>query len=332
MTKPKTRVTIVDADSIAYRCAAASEKRSIIAKHNITGREKEFSTITEFKAFLKDWVTNNPTKPVSFEDYSIQDVQTPEPIENCLYSVKANVERIKERTDADQIVILVGGKSTYRESLPLPSLYKGQRVGMQRPIHLKEAKQYLINFHKAEEISGIEVDDETIVRAYGFRDMGFDVTIASIDKDNLQVEDFRVYNYADDDLFMVEGHSVKEITKGKGKKVVGSGVGFLAYQMLVGDSTDCYNPTELAGIKYGDASALKDLKDCIEPMDFLEVVKRKYSEWYPEPITYTAWDGEEYTKDYKDILQMYFCCAKMLRHGADTNNAEEFFAGHGVEL
>jgi len=332
MTKKKTKVTIIDADSIAYRCAAASEKRTILAKHNSTGRVKEFNTRTEFKAFLKDWVANNPTKPVSFEDYSIEDVQTPEPLEHCLYSVKANVERIKESTEADRLIILVGGKSTYRESLPLPSLYKGSRTDTLRPIHLKAAKEYLINVHKAEEINGIEADDETMLRAYEFRDMGFDVTISSIDKDNLQVEDFKVYNYADDELFTVEGHTVKQITKGKGKKVVGSGVGFLALQCLIGDSVDCYRPTELAGIKYGEMSALKDLKDCKEPKDFLEVVVNKYKEWYPEPVTYTAWDGKEYIKDYKEILQLYFCCAKMLRHSADTNNAEEFFAEYGVTL
>jgi len=327
MTKPKTRITIIDADSIAYRCAAASEKRSIVVKHNPTGKEKEFNTRTEFKELLK-----SKNKLSKLADYSIQDIQTPEPIENCLYSVKSNVERIKERTEADTMIILVGGKSTYRESLPLPTLYKSSRIGMQRPIHLKEAKQYMINVHKAEEINGIEADDECILRAYEFRDMGFDVTISSIDKDSLQVEDFKIYNYADDELFTVEGHTVKQITKGKGKKVIGSGVGFLAYQCLVGDLTDGYNPCELAGIKYGDASALKDLKGCKQPRDFLEVVVNKYKEWYSEPTTYTAWDGEEYTKDYKEILQMYFCCAKMLRHSTDTNNAEEFFANYGVTV
>lgn len=323
----KTKVTIVDADSIAYRCAAASEKRSIIVKHNPTGISKEFSTRTEFKDLLK-----SKNKFDKIGEYSIEDVQTPEPIENALHSVKANIERIKERTEADQMIIIVGGTSNYRESLALPTLYKSQRIGMQRPVHLKEAKQYLINVHKAEEVNGIEADDEVMLRAYEFRDMGFDVTIASIDKDNLQVEDFKVYNYADDELFEVQGHSIKQITKGKGKKVVGSGVGFLAYQMLVGDPTDGYNPCELAGIKYGDISALKDLNGCDEPKDFLEVVVKKYKQWYPEPVTYTAWDGEQYTKDYKEILQMYFVCAKMLRSAADENNAEEFFNSYGVEL
>lgn len=327
MVKRKPKVTVVDADSIAYRCAAASEKRSILVKHNPTGIEKEFGTRTEFKTLLK-----SKNKLDKIDEYSIEDVQTPEPIENALHSVKANIERIKERTEADQMIILVGGKSTYRESLPLPSLYKGARTNMLRPIHLKEAKQYLINVHKAEEINGYEADDEVIIRTYEFKEIGCDVTISTIDKDSLQVEDFKIYNYADDELFDVQGHSIKQITKGKGKKVIGSGVGFLAYQMIVGDSTDGYNPCELSSIKYGDASALKDLKDCIEPKDFLGVVKRKYQEWYPEPVTYTACDGTEHTKDWKDILKMYFQCAYMLRSRNDKASAEEFFNYYGVKL
>jgi len=327
MTKPKTRVTIVDADSVAYRCAAASEKRTVLVKHLPTGQSKEFKTRTEFKALLK-----SKNKLHKLEEYEFEDVQTPEAIENCLYSVKSNIGRIKERTQADTMIVLVGGKSTYRESLPLPSLYKGKRDGTIRPIHLKEAKDYLINFHKAEEINGIEADDETIIRAYQFKDMGFDVTISTIDKDSLQAEDFKMYNYADDELFSVNGHSVEMITKGKGQKVVGSGVGFLAYQMLVGDGADCYNPTELAGIKYGDAPALKDLKDCKEPKDFLQVVLNKYKAWYKEPITYTAWDGTEHTKDYKGILDLYFKCAKMLRSSDDKNDSKEFLASYGVVI
>lgn len=323
----KKKITIVDADSIAYRCAAASEKRRILVKHIPTGIEKEFNTRTEFKDLLK-----SKNKLDKLDDYSIQDIQTPEPIENCLHSVKSNIERIKERTEADQMIILVGGKSTYRESLPLPTLYKSSRIGMQRPIHLKEAKKYLINVQNAEEIQHIECDDETVIRAYEFRDKGFDVTVASIDKDNFQVEDFKVYNYADDELFTVEGHSIKQITKGKGKKVVGSGAGFLALQCLIGDITDTYRPTELAGIKYGEISALKDLKGCKEPKDFLKVVKHKYQEWYPEPVTYCAWNEQEYTKDWKDILQMYFKCAYMLRSRDDKASAEEFFYNYGVKL
>jgi hypothetical protein len=42
----------VDADLIAYRYAAANEKRTIIAKHLKSNREKIFKTRTEIKALL----------------------------------------------------------------------------------------------------------------------------------------------------------------------------------------------------------------------------------------------------------------------------------------
>jgi hypothetical protein len=45
-----------------------------------------------------------------------------------------------------------------------------------------------------------------------------------------------------------------------------------------------------------------------------------------------SWDGVEHTRDWKEILQMYFKCAKMLRYRGDTANANEFFNEHGVYL
>jgi hypothetical protein len=327
MSKKPKKITVVDADSIAYRCAAASERRYIEVTHTPTGTTKEFDTRTEFKALLK-----SKNKLDKLQEYSIEDKQLAEPIENCLSSVKAQVERIKERTEADELDIVVGGKSTYRESLPLPTLYKSARADVMRPVHLKEAKRYLIDVHKAQEVQGIEADDLVIQKVYAYRDMRYDTTLSSNDKDSLQIEGFRIYDHSKDVFIDVNGCSIELIKKASGNKVQGCGIGFLSYQMLVGDITDGYKPTELAGVKYGDVSAYKDLKDCKEPKDYLKVVARKYQEWYPTAVTYKAWDGTEHTKDWKEILQMYWKCAYMLRHEFDEADATEFFALHGVQL
>ena len=323
MTK---RIAIVDADSICYRSAAASEKRSIVVTHLPTGIEKEFSNRTEFKDLLK-----SKNKLDKVDDYLIKDKQEPEPLANCLHTVKMQIERIEEVSEANEMLIIVGGKSSYRENLPLPTRYKSTRENMLRPIHLKEAKNYLINKHSAKEVNIIEADDAVMIEAYSYKGKGYDVIISSIDKDNRQAEDFYVYDYSkspSEGLYYLKGHSVE---KGK-NKLLGSGVGFLSSQLLLGDLVDVYKPTEIVGIKYGMMSAFKDLSSCKEPSDFLEVVRRKYKEWYPEPVTYTAWDGTEHTKDWKGILQMYFKCAYMLRSREDKADAEEFFDKYGVTL
>ena len=325
------KVTIIDADSVAYRSAAASEERLIKVTHIPTGKVKEFKNRTELKTRLKEKGTLD-----QLDDYLIEDIQKPEPIANCLHTVKRQIEMISSVTEADDTIIVVGGKSSYREELPLPTKYKGNRDNMLRPIHLKEAKQYLINKFKAVEINGIESDDAVIVYAEQMKDQGHDVTIASIDKDSRQVQGFTIYDYSkepEQGFFKCNNDTIQKIEKnGKPAKVTGTGIGFLAFQCLNGDRVDFYRPTELAGIKFGDVGAYNLLKDCKSTTEFLTVVKEQYEKWYPEPVTYTAWDGKEYTKDWKEILDMYFKCCYMLRSEFDDADSRKFFLKYGVDL
>ena len=325
------KVTIIDADSVAYRSAAASEERLIKVTHIPTGKVKEFKNRTEFKTRLKEKGTLD-----QLDDYLVEDIQKPEPIANCLHTVKRQIEMISSVTEADDTIIVVGGKSSYREELPLPTKYKGNRDNMLRPVHLKEAKQYLINKFKAVEINGIESDDTVIVYAEQMKAQGHDVTIASIDKDSRQVQGFTIYDYSkepEQGFFGCSHDTIQKIEKkGKPTKVTGTGIGFLAYQMLVGDKTDGYRPNDISGIKFGDIGAYKALQDCKSPTEFLQVVKEQYKKWYPEPITYTAWDGKEYTKDWKEILDMYFKCCYMLRSEFDDADSRKFFLKYGVDL
>ena len=47
-------LAVIDGDIIAYRCAAASEQRTIQAMHKVTGEVVDAKTRTEFKLSLKD--------------------------------------------------------------------------------------------------------------------------------------------------------------------------------------------------------------------------------------------------------------------------------------
>ena len=66
-------------------------------------------------------------------------------------------------------------------------------------------------------------------------------------------------------------------------------------------------------MQFGDAGCYNLLKDITKYKQAYQAVYNQYKEWYPSPVTYTAWDGKEYTKDALDIWQMYFSCARMLR-------------------
>ena len=69
--------------------------------------------------------------------------------------------------------------------------------------------------------------------------------------------------------------------------------------------------------RFGDKAIWDLLKDCKTDKEALQTVYNKYKEWYPSPVTYTAWDGKEYTVSHVEILQMIVDCAHMRRFEGD---------------
>jgi hypothetical protein len=116
------RVLIVDADLIAYQYAAANEKRTILAKHLKSGREKIFKTRTELKTLLKE--KNMEFKP---EDYEIEDVQTAASVRFALRNIKSVIQRLTDHTWADKVELYLGTGKTFRHDLALPTPYKDNR-------------------------------------------------------------------------------------------------------------------------------------------------------------------------------------------------------------
>jgi hypothetical protein len=321
------KVNIIDADTLAVAASAVAQTTSIIAKYKSSSRT--FKNITELKKAMKEKGTLDKLGEVEIEN-----VVTPADVSHALSNTKIMLQKLVDFVDADKTIILVGGKATYRQALELPSPYKNNRGS--KPVHLQACKDYLVERKQAIRIEGIEADDETCILAEEYKQKGWDVVLSSPDHDSFQMHGIWLLNYKEknlqDGLRFLDDHSFTTIKKGTYNKSIGSGVGYLAGQILIGDQTDTYNPTEILGLEYGMQSAKKDLAGCTEPKQFLEVVKSKYQEWYPEPVTYTTCHGLECTKDWKQLLQMYFQCAYMLRSRDDKAVAAEYFAKHGVDL
>lgn len=103
----------------------------------------------------------------------------------------------------------------------------------------------------------------------------------------------------------------------EGKNVKGTGRKWFMFQSIFGDPTDGYKPSDLCDAKFGEKGAYKLLVDLKTDKECWEVVTDLYKTWYPSPVTYKAWDGVEYTKNYLDIMQMYVDCAHMQRWAGD---------------
>jgi hypothetical protein len=319
------RVLIVDADLIAYKYAAANEKRSIVAKHLKSGREKIFKTRTELKTLLKE--KNMEFKP---EDYEIEDVQTAASIRFALRNVKGVIQRLTDHTWADKVELYLGTGKVFRHALALPTPYKDNRDDLIKPLQLADIRRYLQVKHGAKLIKHIETDDMITIRAYEELAKGNYPIIASADKDAQQSQGIEVLDFGQEEwqgkVVPIVGSLRKEKTSYKG-----DGLKFLALQVLSGDSADTYKGYQLSDVAYGPAKAMKALEKASTEKEILEVLISEFKRLYPEPFDYTDCHGIENTEvDWFDMLQMYWSCAYMKRSIDDDSNFIQFAAERGA--
>lgn len=297
-------LVVVDGDLISYKASAASETRTILVTNKDTGKTKEFANRTAFK----DW-GKEECKDISM--YSIEDVQTPEPLENCLHTVKMMLQGIHEASGCKDMKVVVQGEGNFRDSLLLPTKYKSNRAENQKPIHLTEARNYLLGKYKAEQAHGQESDDVLASYAYEGYKTKQRIVQATIDKDANQCAGWLLnWDKMKEPQFISGLGSITKDGKGFGRK-------FLYYQMVVGDPSDCYKPTELTKFKYGAASAFKDFGELNTDKECWEKMKKLYQSWYPDDFTYIAWSGEEVEGSWLQMMQLYADCAHMKRFEGD---------------
>lgn len=314
-------VLVIDGDIVAYRCAAANETRSIKAVHKITGQEVTAPHRTGFKEQVKG----------SFEttEFEIEDVQTPQDIKFAYHGMKTTIESLCKTSDADEYEIYISGDGNFRLDLPLPDQYKSNREDGIRPLQLKQCKNWLIKNHGAERVNGMEADDMLARRCYEGVQQGIKVIQATIDKDAMSNVGW-VYNWTK----MTEPLEVKglgELKLNEKKELSGVSRKWFYAQWVKGDATDGFKPCQLAGAKFGDVGCFNLLNDCKTDKECVEAVFNQYKKWYPKPVTYTAWDGKEYTKDVIEIMDMYAACAHMKRYDDDVFSTASLLDALGIE-
>jgi hypothetical protein len=315
-------ICAIDGDVIAYRAAAANERRSITATHKVTGNVSTFPHRTAFKAQIQ-----GAFEP---EEFVIEDVQEPEDISHALHSMKVSIDAICKACGADSYEIYIGGPTNFRDDLPLPTRYKGSREDLMRPVQLDNCKEYLLRNKKAILSDGEEADDMLSQRAHTGRKTGQKIIACTIDKDGYGVEGW-LYNWTK--------MSAPVLVKGLGsiefdekKKLRGIGRKWFYTQWVLGDPTDCYKPCEIAGKKFGETGVFNLLNGCTTDAECVQAIYNQFKKWYDKPVTYTAWDGTEYTKSCVEIMQMYADCAHMRRWKGDQINVPTLLTKMGVSI
>jgi hypothetical protein len=313
-------ICVLDGDLLAFKSAAANETRSIEVTHVPTGRVKVFKHRTEFKETID-------LEKFPLTAFVINDRQEAADLSYALHTVKKMIEGICKTCKTDQYEIYLSGANNFRDTLPLPSKYKGNRDGLMRPLQLTEVKDYLINVHKAEVVIG-EADDKISIRQYDGVKSKTKIIGCSTDKDSLGTNGW-IYNWDTmDKPMLVKGLGELHIDE-KGK-VRGHGSKWKYLQWVVGDTIDGLNPCELAKVKFGEKSGYKALVDLQTEKECWQAVHDLYLKWYPESVEYIDQNGAKCCADYLDIAQVYWDGIHMLRWEGDKVNIREVMQKMGI--
>ena len=321
------RIAIIDLDTPCFAASAVAEKRSILVTHKPSNIQKQFNTRTDFKSLLK-----SKNKLDRLEEYEIVDHQEPEPIENACYTLKRMIENYQEAIGAEEAMFFISGKGNFRDDLDLPNKYKSNRTDMIRPLLLQDVRKFATLKYRATVTNGYEPDDAIIFTAYDLKRRGYEPVIISIDKDSLAYSGLLLYNQDKPEKGVIEIPNFGSLWIDDKNKVRGIGFIWYCFQHLLGDKTDFFCPTDICNIKFGEKSAYNLLKDCKNETEALQVVVDQFKKWYPEATTYIAWNGKEYTKNYVELLDLYFKCCRMKSHEFDELDFVEFVDQYGVKL
>lgn len=313
-------IAVIDGDLLAFKASAANETRSIEALHNPTGRTKVFKHRTELKETID-------LEKFPLDTFTITDKQEAADLSYALHTVKKMIEGICKVCKTDQYEIYLSGSDNFRDKLPLPSKYKGNRDGMIRPLQLTEVKEYLIKVHKAEVVVG-EADDKISIRQYDGVKSKTKIIGCSTDKDSLGTDGW-IYNWDTMEKPMLVKGLGELYIDDKGK-VRGHGSKWKYLQWIVGDTIDGLNPCELAGVKFGEKSGYKILVDLQTEKDCWQAVHDLYLKWYPESVEYIDQNGVKCCADYLDIAQVYWDGIHMLRWEGDKVNIREVMQRMGI--
>jgi hypothetical protein len=321
-------ILVVDADEIVYEVAAACEQRGIVATNTTNEAQSTFKTRTEMNKFLSGLEV-----PEGF--YDVVDTQIAEPMQNACATLKAKIFNLREKYQTDKIELYFSGSNNFRLDLPLPERYKDSRKKNLRPLLLTDLKEYLIKYHGAKVVDGDEADQMVAQRMWDGYKSGQRVIGVSADKDARGNAGW-LYNPRKDVEMFIDGFG--ELHKDESGKVTGYGRVWLYHQLCIGDwSTDHFCPRQIVKAvtgkspSFGEVGSYNILSQTSNDKQALQAVHDLYLKWFgADKFSYVAWNGETFTGDYLDALQLIWHCAFMKRHPDDNIDVRQLLQRVGV--
>lgn len=191
-------------------------------------------------------MTNSSLRPLVDADYIAYRIGfaigDSEPIEFALSTVKNHLNHIHDKFSdrPEPAKLFFGGKNNFREKIATLNVYKGNRDPSKKPYYYDDIREYMINYHGAVVVDGMEAEDACGIEQFANKDKS--TVIVGVDKDLLCIPGYH-YNPVKDTLIYQN---------------IGNANQHFWTQVLTGDPTD-----NIKGLdKVGPKTAEKILAPC----------------------------------------------------------------------
>lgn len=326
---------VVDSDWIVYAVSHSGEKKTIKAVLKSTGEEFDLANRTTLWGRKKskdggylEELNKSRNTSYTWEDFEIYDVQTPEELPNVLHSAKMMVEGLRKTTGIKNVELYIGEGQSFRYNKATLTEYKSNRIDTLIPIHKQAVKDYLVKYHGAKVIKGLEVDDVVVME--GYKDSR--TLVVSVDKDS---RGFPIYlfNPTHPEWGILNCRGLGSLwwdTSGKQKKLMGIGRKWFYGQICRGDPVDAIRPTAVSDMQIGDVGAYEALVNCENDLECFKAIKDIYQRMYPEPKKIKTWDGRVIEIDWVYVLDEMWELLRMKRFEGDDVTASDVFRKYGL--
>ena len=312
MTKMTAKTVVIDADWICFLAAAAVD----VQTYTFTNEDKSVVFNTRTIELAKKYCERKGLDYNAFTSTKERNL-VDDYLNQAKYILIGKVNKLKKDVGADKVLMVIGGKTNFRDRLPLFSRYK-DRDGSYRPACLQEVREMCKELFHTQTSEDCEADDLISMYQYmGRLDQSY--IVVTEDKDAKQTPGF-LYNPRRLEIRDCNGFgSLELVTKvsakgSKNYKIEGYGRLWFYTQVLLGDPVDTYKPFSKGMTDY---SVYNLLKDCKTDLDCWTIVANKYKEAFGALKSWTSWEGIEIKGTWIDILQTYVDVVHMRRYPDD---------------
>lgn len=324
----KPTIGYLDLDALLFAAASAGEQvwYKVMLGDTEVGR---FDNAKAHKTWLEDssdfgdalfGLSDEDLEKVTREvEFEIKDV------EECYKVFDGELKKWLKMAGVSQWKGYVSPKSggkTFRSKVATIFGYKSNRSGMRKPHHLEAVRKHALTYPEiTKAVASVEVDDYVVLMS---ERKGQDAVCTGVDKDARQVSGTWYLITGEMEEPMYSPKNIVGVLERSGKKIIGHGHLFLAWQLLAGDK----QVDNIEGVQgCGAITAYDILKEQSgEPIEVLESVIHsvceKYKERYGNKHKYThALSGELVEVDWRDVMWENLRLLWMLR---DKNDKAEF--------